>query len=103
MIYLMVILIIVLVILDVFDVVGTYAGIASGYSKETNPVMIWLMEKIGLMPALIFSKVASIVLIILIGIGLLYLGSWLPWLVIGVLAVGDVYMGRVVYKLFYGS
>lgn len=46
----------VLIGLQGLDFVSTYRGINSGKAKEANPVVAWLLQKLGLVPGLLIAK-----------------------------------------------
>lgn len=46
----------VLIGLQGLDFVSTYRGIKSGKAKEANPVVAWLLKKLGLVIGLIIAK-----------------------------------------------
>lgn len=53
----MVLTLILFLLLQVADIYTTYKGLTSGKAKEANPVMKFLMGKVGLLPALLLSKI----------------------------------------------
>jgi len=78
--------------LSILDVATTIRAIESGKGKESKRIMRWLMEKMGLKPALYFSKV-----IILAAIGFAF------WdldarLSVAMLVALDGYYGWVVWN-----
>ena len=54
-----VILVAVFAALQLADGVSTHVLLARGH-REANPVMAWLMDRIGVLPALLLAKGASI-------------------------------------------
>ncbi len=55
-----VILMCIIISLQVLDIVSTYQVITSGKGTEANKAMKWLMDRIGLIPALVVSKAVFI-------------------------------------------
>lgn len=49
--------------LSLADCITTYVGLKSKYLKELNPLMAWLMNKIGVVPALATMKIIALSLV----------------------------------------
>jgi hypothetical protein len=52
------------VLLQVADVWTTYKCITSGKGKEANPVMKWIMDKLGLLEGLVLLKIVGTVVVV---------------------------------------
>lgn len=61
----MTVLFLVLVLLQVADVATTYRIIRKGMGREANPVMAWLIAKLGLALGLVAPKMAMLALVYL--------------------------------------
>jgi len=57
------ILFILFLILSLADIVTTIKFLESGKGREANKIMVWLMGKIGVVPALISTSLVAVVLL----------------------------------------
>lgn len=59
----LVVLYLMLLFLHIFDFYSTYTVLTSGIGVEDNPILEWLMEYIGVVPAMLFTKGLFLILL----------------------------------------
>ena len=77
----------VFIVLQVLDALSTVYGMRLGHT-EKNPLLAWLFEKVGVIPALLVVKTGMIALL------LHYLGLYPVW----ILVAGNVLYAYIFYK-----
>ena len=50
--------------LQALDFYTTYRGITSGKAHEANPLIIWVIKRLGLVPTLLLTKIAAVAMVI---------------------------------------
>ena len=83
--------IVILLILQVLDGATTYYGITKAGAQELNPAVKWVMDKIGLVPAIALMKAAVCLVLFLI-----VLPPWMYWCLI---ALYVAVVGNNVYQI----
>ncbi|OPY13032.1 MAG: hypothetical protein A4E69_01871 [Syntrophus sp. PtaB.Bin138] len=81
------------IVLTALDVITTIDVIESGKGREANPILKYLIDKLGLKPALILSKTALLILVVLCIF--FYLDLWNS---LGLLTILNAGMGWVVWN-----
>jgi hypothetical protein len=84
-------LFIIFCLLQIFDVYSTYQILNAG-GREVNPMMNWLMDRVGVMAALIGTKVLAIGVL---GAAVAYAQEPVA---VSVLAVSTVYYAVIMYR-----
>lgn len=75
------------ILTQILDVVSTTLALKRPNVEEKNPIMKWLMDRVGIIPALILSKVVAVLIVAAIYLLLpdyrfvlaIGIGATIPW------------------------